>query len=160
MITEKTADFLIAFLEKYNRHFEDMADFLEVKQNKILLDDLKWLEEALVEEQSLIMQGNSLEERRLDLFERAGLKGKKFSELPQCFPESYEGTLRLHQERLNKSVARIRTLTDTAEDIVKRKLKVQEKLLGVSEFTGIGAYSENAQIIKGKGGSNDIIGSV
>lgn len=160
MITERTADFLIAFLDKYNRHFEDLADFLEKKQNKILLDDLKWLEKALVEEQSLIMQGNSLEERRLELFEKAGLKGKKFSELPEYFPKGYEGTLRLHHERLNKSVARIKKLTDTAADIVERKLKVQAKLLGVSDFTGIGAYSEDARIIKGKGGDNDIIGSV
>lgn len=160
MINERTADFLIAFLDKYNCHFEDFADFLEKKQNKILLDDLKWLEEALVAEQSFIMKGNSLEEKRLELFEQAGLKGKRFSELPECFPVGYEGVLRVNSERLNKSVARIKKLTETAADIVERKLKVQAKLLGVSEFTGIGAYSENAQIIKGKGGDNDIIGSV
>lgn len=159
-MTERTADILISFLDKYNCHFENLADFLEKKQNKILLDDLNWLEEALVEEQSFIMQGNSLEEKRLEMFEQAGLKGRKFSELPGYFPEGYEGILRLQHDRLNKSIARIRKLNATANDLVERKLKVQAKLLGVSDFTGIGAYSENAQIIKGKGGNNDIIGSV
>lgn len=159
-MTERTADFIISFLDKYNCHFEALADFLSEKQNRILVDDLKWLEEALAEEQAFIMQGNSLEEKRLEIFQQAGLKDRKFSELPQFFPEGYEGMLRLQSDRLNKSIARIRQLTETANDLVERKLKVQAKLLGVSDFTGIGAYSENAQIIKGKGGSGDVIGSV
>lgn len=159
-MTEKTADFIISFLDKYNCHFESLADFLSEKQNRILVDDLEWLENALSEEQAFIMQGNSLEEKRLELFQQAGLKGKKFSELPQLFPEGYEGILKLQSDRLNKSIARIKQLTETANDLVERKLKVQAKLLGVSDFTGIGAYSEDARIIKGSGGSGDVIGSV
>ena len=45
--------------------------------------------------------------------------------------------------------------------MVERKLKVQAKLLGVNELTGIGAYSGDARFVKGGGGSGgDIIGSV
>lgn len=159
VLNEKTADVIIGFLDRYNRHFEELADFLAKKQNKILLDDLDWLEEALVEEQSFIMKGNSLEDKRLQLFEQVGLKGKTFSELPQFFPEDYHGMLRLQNDRLNKSIGRIKQISQVSEDVVERKLEVQKKLLGVNEFTGIGAYSEDARIIKG-GGDGDIIGSV
>ncbi len=159
-MTEKTAEIILSFLDRYNRHFEDLAFFLSEKQNRILVDDLKWLEEALAREQAYIMQGNSLEEKRLELFKQSGLEGKKLEELPQYFPEGYEGALRLQKDRLNKSIAKIRQLTQTSNDLVERKLEVQAKLLGVSDFTGIGAYSDSAKIVKGTGGSGDVIGSV
>lgn len=158
-MTEKTALMLIDFLDGYNRHFESFADFLSEKQNRILVDDLKWLESALIEEQSYIMKGSSLEEKRLELFRQTGLKDKKLSQLSEYFPPEFAGALRVQSDRLNKSVARIRQLTATSKELVERKLKVQAKLLGVSDFTGTGAYSEDARIIKGSG-SGDIFGSV
>ena len=158
-MTERPAEILISFLNGYNRHFEALADFLTEKQNKILVDDLKWLEAALVDEQSFIMKGNSLEEKRLALFEQAGLKDKRLSELPEHFPPQYAGMLRLQSDRLTKSIENIRRLNAVSKDLVERKLKVQAKLLGVSEFTGIGAYSGDAKIVKGSG-SNDFLGSV
>ena len=158
-MTERIADILISFLDNYNCHFEALADFLSEKQNRILVDDLKWLEEALVDEQSFIMKGNSLEEKRLELFEQAGLKDKKLSQLPECFPPEYAGVLKLQSDRLTKSIEAIKRLNATSKDLVERKLKVQAKLLGVSDFTGIGAYSGDAKIVKGSG-SSDFIGSV
>ena len=160
VLSEKTADIIIGFLERYVRHFEELADFLAKKQNKILLDDLNWLEEALIQEQGFIMKGNSLEDKRLELFEQIGLREKKFSELPRYFPENYSGVLGQQTERLNKAVDRIKQITALSNDIVERKLEVQKELLGVNEFTGIGAYSGDARIIKGSGGEGDIIGNV
>ena len=156
----RTADVILTFLGQFNDHFEKLADFLEQKQNRILLDDLNWLEEALVEEQSYIMKGNSLESKRLALFEQCGLSGKKFTELPDLFPENYRGALLRENERLNDSIARIKRLCEVSDDIVQRKMKIQEKLLGV-DFTGTGAYSGDAKISKGGvGDGGDIIGSV
>lgn len=160
VLNEKNADIVVDFLEKFIRHFEELADFLAKKQNKILLDDLNWLEEALVQEQGFIMKGNSLEDKRLELFEQAGLKGKTFSELPRYFPEDYHGILGLLNDRLSKAIERIKEINAVSKDVVERKLEVQKKLLGVNEFTGIGAYSEDAKIIKGGGGDGDIIGNV
>lgn len=160
VLNEKTADIVVSFLEKYVRHFEELGDFLAKKQNKILLDDLDWLEEALIQEQGFIMKGNSLEDKRLELLEQIGLSGKSFSELPQYFPEDYHGVLGLQRDRLNKSIERIKQINEVSKDVVERKLEVQKKLLGVNEFTGIGAYSEDARIIKGGGGDGDIIGNV
>lgn len=156
----KTAEVILNFLNKYNMHFEELADFLAKKQNKILLDDLNWLEDSLVTEQGYVMKGSSLEDKRQELFEQIGLGGKKLSELPPCFPEDYRQVLELQTERLNKSIARIKQINQVSKDIVERKLEVQKKFLGVNEFTGTGAYSEDAQIVKGAGGSGDIIGSV
>lgn len=156
----RTADIVITFLDQFNTHFESLADFLAVKQNRILLDDLHWLEEALVEEQSYIMKGNSLETKRLALFEQCGIGGKKLSELPELFPEEYRGALKLQSNRLNEAIAKIKRLNDVSSDIVQRKMKAQAKLLGV-DYTGTGAYSGDARISKGSvGDGGDIIGSV
>ena len=157
----RTADALIALLDQLNTHFESLADFLAVKQNRILLDDLTWLEEALVEEQSYIMKGNSLETKRLALFEQCGIGGKKLSELPELFPEEYSGALKLQSDRLNDAIAKIKRLNEVSSDIVQRKMQAQAKLLGV-DYTGTGAYSGDAKINKknGPGDGGDIIGSV
>lgn len=157
----RTAEVIIAFMDQYNAHFEKFADFLAVKQNRILLDDLAWLEEALVEEQSYIMKGNSLETKRLALFEQCGIGGKKLSELPELFPEDYKGALNMQGERLNDAIAKIKRLNEVSSDIVQRKMQAQAKLLGV-DLTGTGAYSGDAKINKksGSGDGGDIIGSV
>ena len=156
----RTADAIIAFMDQYNAHFEKLADFLAVKQNRILLDDLVWLEEALVEEQSYIMKGNSLETKRLALFEQCGIGGKKLSELPELFPEDYRGALNMQSERLNDAIAKIKRLNEVSSDIVQRKMQAQAKLLGV-DLTGTGAYSGDARVSKGTmGDGGDIIGSV
>ncbi len=160
-MTVHTADVIIRFLDQYNAHFEKLADFLLEKQNHILKDDLNWLEEALVDEQSYIMKGNSLEDKRLALFEQAGIKGVKLADLPEFFPEDYVAALDMQSDRLNKSIAKIKRINEISNDLVERKLKVQAKLLGVNDFTGTGAYSGDARFVKGGGGSGgDIIGSV
>ena len=156
----RTADVIIAFLDQYNAHFEKLADFLAKKQNRILLDDLHWLEDALVEEQSYIMKGNSLESKRLALFEQCGIGGKKFAELPELFPEEYRGVLNREHERLNDSIAKITRLNEVSSDIVERKMQAQAKLLGV-DLTGTGAYSGDAKVSKGgPADGGEIIGSV
>lgn len=154
-----TADCILDFLDEFNAHFEKLADFLAEKQNRILKDDLSWLEDALVDEQSLIMKGNSLENKRLELFERLGVSEKKLSELEEIFPDERKGMMHLQSERLNDSIVKIKRLNEVSVDLVQRKMKVWDKLLGINEFTGTGAYDGDAKIAKG-GAGGDIIGSV
>lgn len=156
---KEIAEVFLEFFDIYNKHFEKLADFLAVKQNKILLDDLNWLESALQEEQKYIMKGNSLEEKRLALFERAGLGEITLKQLMEMFPDELKGNMQLESDRLEKSIGTIKRLTETSDSIVRRKLEIQAKLLGVNEYTGIGAYDQNADEAKGKIGSDDI-GSV
>lgn len=156
---KEIAEVFLEFFDIYNRHFESFAGFLAVKQNKILLDDLNWLEGALQEEQKYIMKGNSLEEKRLALFERAGLGEITMKQLMEMFPDELKGALRLESDRLEKSIDTIKRLSETSDSIVRRKMEIQAKLLGINEYTGIGAYDQNADEAKGKIGSDDI-GSV
>lgn len=156
---KEIAEVFLEFFDIYNKHFEKLADFLAVKQNKILLDDLNWLESALQEEQKYIMKGNSLEEKRLALFERAGLGEITLKQLMEMFPDELKGNMQLESDRLEKSIGTIKRLSETSDSIVRRKLEIQAKLLGVNEYTGIGAYDQNADEAKGKIGSDDI-GSV
>ncbi len=156
---KEIAEVFLEFFEIYNKHFEKFADFLEVKQNKILLDDLNWLENALQEEQKYIMKGNSLEEKRLALFERAGLGEITLKQLMELFPEELKGNMRLESDRLEKSIGKIKRISATSDSIVRRKLEVQAEILGINDYTGIGTYDQNADETKGTIGSDDI-GSV
>lgn len=156
---KEIAEVFLEFFDIYNNHFEKYADFLEIKQNKILLDDLKWLESALQEEQKYIMKGNSLEEKRLALFGRAGLGEITLEQLMELFPDELKGDMRLEADRLEKSIGKIKRLSAVSDSIVRRKLEVQAEILGVNDYTGIGTYDQNADAAKGTIGSDDI-GSV
>lgn len=153
---KEIAEVFLEFFEIYNKHFENFAGFLAVKQNKILLDDLNWLENALQEEQKYIMKGNSLEEKRLALFERAGIGEITLSQLMEMFPDELKGRMQLESDRLQKSIDTIKRLSESCDDIVRRKLEVQANLLGINDYTGIGAYDQNAGEAKGPIGSDDI----
>ena len=69
-MTVQVAKEVIAFMEKYNKHFEALSAFVSEKRAKVIADELTWLLDALNVEQKFVMEGNDLEAKRLALFER------------------------------------------------------------------------------------------
>ena len=153
---------IIGFLDEYNAHFDNVKAFLRQKENKIINDDLIWLNDSLVEEQKLIMLGNSLEQRRVDMLERMGLGEIPSSKLLEMMPEEKKPEFTMQCRRLEDSVDEIKRLNRSALDLVERKLQVQAEKMGASGIgvgvTEVGTYSEKASKVKHSVG--DIIGSV
>lgn len=158
----ENANEIIAFLEEYNCHFDNLTAFLREKENKIINDDLIWLNDSLVEEQKFIMKGNSLEQHRVDMLNRMGLGEIRSENLLELMPEDKKQPFSAQCRRMEKSVDEIKRLNQSALDLVERKLQVQSKKMGISEMgvgvTEVGTYSEKASRVKHSVG--DIIGSV
>lgn len=139
----ETAKEVIAFMEKYNKHFEALSAFVSEKRAKVLADDLTWLLDSLTVEQKFIMEGNDLEAKRLALFDRLGIAGKKARQLVEECPEDLKNKLMLESSAMEKHVGFIKETNADIIDIIERKLSIQEKLVNkthstASTYTGRG----------------------
>jgi hypothetical protein len=121
-------DFL-SFLEKYNKHFIEVVDFLNQKQQKVLADDLLWLHDSLSLEQRLSMAGTSLENKRIELLETMGYADYTSSKLLEAFPEEYKGRFKLECVNLENSIDKIKTLNADILETIEKKLEVAQEHL-------------------------------
>ncbi|MCR4781042.1 MAG: flagellar protein FlgN [Ruminiclostridium sp.] len=139
----ETAKEVIAYMEKYNKHFEALSAFVSEKRAKVIADELTWLLDSLTAEQKFIMEGNDLEAKRLALFEKLGIAGKKARELIDECPEELRPKLTLECRAMEQYVQHIKETNADIIDIIERKLSVQEKLINrthstASTYTGRG----------------------
>lgn len=153
----QTAELLITFFESYNKHFTELFRFLSEKKSKVIDDDLSWLLDSLATEQKLIMQGNSLESKRLTVFETIGISGVHSEQLVEMFPEEFKGQIKVQLDTLVKSIADIKRLNADILDLVDRKLSLQEKLLNKTSDSPDTYNMKGAKVQKHSGG---IIGEV
>ena len=142
-MTVDTAREVIAFMEKYNRHFEELSAFVSEKRAKVIGDELTWLLDSLTIEQKYIMEGNDLEAKRLALFDKLGIGGRKAKELIAECPEELRNKLTLECTAMEKHVAYIKDTNADIIEIIERKLSVQEKIANKprstsSTYTGKG----------------------
>jgi hypothetical protein len=117
------------FLEGYNKHFAEVADFLNLKHQKVLADDLGWLHDSLPEEQRLSMAGSSLESKRLDLMEELGCADKTSSELLEICPEEARGRIKMECANLEKALDRIKSLNADTLETIEKKLELAEEFM-------------------------------
>ena len=139
----ETAKEVIAYMEKYNKHFEALSAFVSEKRAKVIADELTWLLDSLTAEQKFIMEGNDLEAKRLALFDKLGIAGKKARELIDECPEELRPKLTLECRAMEQYVQHIKETNADIIDIIERKLSVQEKLINrthstASTYTGRG----------------------
>lgn len=138
-----TAKSVIAFMEKYNRHFEELSAFVSEKRAKVVADDLTWLLDSLNNEQRLVMEGNNLENQRLALFRELGIEGRKAVQLIDECPAGLAAKLRLECSAMERYVDLIKATNADIIDIIERKLSIQEKMINkthatASTYTGKG----------------------
>ncbi len=143
-MTVQVAKEVIAFMEKYNMHFEALSAFVSEKRAKVIADELTWLLDALNVEQKFVMEGNDLEAKRLALFERLGIAGRKAKSLLEECPEEYKAKFSLECANMEKYVDYIKATNADIIDIIERKLSIQEKLANrgpstVQTYNGSGA---------------------
>ncbi|MGN0657020.1 MAG: flagellar biosynthesis protein FlgN [Ruminiclostridium sp.] len=134
-MTVQTAVKVIAFMEKYNKHFEELCAFVSEKKAKVIADELTWLLDSLNVEQKFVMEGNDLEAKRLALFEELGLSGAKAKQLLEECPEAYKAKFALECRRMEQSVDFIKATNADIIEIIERKLSIQEKLANRSPST-------------------------
>lgn len=125
----KTTQAVIKCLEIDCDFYRELSMFLMKKHTKILEDDLEWLTSSLNDEQAYIMKSQSLENKRLQLFEGLGIADKKLNDLIEEAPEDYKAKLKLLGTQLTELVDSIKEMNAQTNDIVKRKLDNQAEFV-------------------------------
>lgn len=155
-----TATEVSAFMEEYNKHYEAFIIFLSTKMSKVMADDLYWLSESLGDEQAMIMKGQSLEQKRLALFQRVGLKDYTVEMLLKECPEECKSKLTLECHKFNDYIIQVQKLNSEILDTVERKLKFQADLVRKTGLAPAETYNGYGTKIKTTTGGGGIIGSV
>ncbi|MCL2036515.1 MAG: hypothetical protein FWG83_03910 [Oscillospiraceae bacterium] len=131
---------IVEFMGTYNKHFSEVVDFLNRKQQKVLADDLLWLHESLSEEQRLSMAGLSLENKRLALFDSMGYGETSSKELLELMPEEYKGRFKLECTNMEGAIDRIRSLNADILETIEKKIAVAETFLKEKGVSAPGFY--------------------
>ena len=150
---------ILEFLEKYDEHFRELRSFINEKQEKAAGDDLVWLLDSLTTEQKFVMQGNSLEAKRLLLFEGHGVKNYNAEKLVEESPEELKGRMRLVVNSIDDAVKYIQETNRNVLELTRRKMEAQAEILQDSLIAGSDTYDNSGTIIK-KIVDDGIIGSV
>lgn len=125
----KTTQAVIKCLEIDCDFYRELSMFLMKKHTKILEDDLEWLTNSLNDEQAYVMKSQSLENKRLQLFQGLGIADKKLNDLIEEAPEDYKAKLKLLGTQLTELVDSIKEMNAQTNDIVKRKLDNQAEFV-------------------------------
>lgn len=125
----KTTQAVVKCLEIDCDFYRELSIFLMKKHTKILEDDLEWLTNSLNDEQAYVMKSQSLESKRLQLFQGLGIADKKLNDLIDEAPEDYKAKLRLLGTQLTELVDSIKEMNAQANEIVKRKLDNQAEFV-------------------------------
>jgi hypothetical protein len=130
------------------------------KQEKVAGDDLVWLLDSLTEEQKFVMRGNSLEAKRLLIFESSGCKDCDAEKLVGICPEELKGRMRLVVNSIDDNVSYIKETNKNVLDLARRKLEAQAEELEDSLIAGSDTYDHSGSKIKKINNDDNIIGSV
>lgn len=125
----KTTQAVVKCLEIDCDFYRELSMFLMKKHTKILEDDLEWLTNSLNDEQAYVMKSQSLETKRLQLFQGLGIADRKLNDLIEEAPEDYKAKLKLLGTQLTELVDSIKEMNAQTNDIVKRKLDNQAEFV-------------------------------
>ena len=125
----KTTQAVIKCLEIDCDFYRELSMFMMKTHTKILEDDLEWLTNSLNDEQAYVMKSQSLETKRLQLFQGLGIADRKLNDLIEEAPEDYKAKLKLLGTQLTELVDSIKEMNAQTNDIVKRKLDNQAEFV-------------------------------
>jgi hypothetical protein len=134
VLDDESAELLVRFFDRYDRHFEELLRFLSRKQERVMADDLVWLENSLPEEERLVMLGNSLEQQRIEHMQDCGVADFTANELLAVFPEKQFGQLRRALESMDAAIYYIRETNNAILDLIEKKLEAQAQY--IAEMSG------------------------
>ncbi len=154
-----TADKIIEFIAYYNSFFKDLDRLLAQKERRVIGDDLNWLLESLNKEQTMIMQINSLEQRRVKLFEQLDCPGFTSRQLIDNCPPERQGRMITECSALENHIARIKKHSASIMDLVERKLAVASKNSGVTNPSAASVYNVSGKKVSGHF-SSEYIGDI
>ncbi len=141
---------IIDFFGQYTDHYIELLDFENKKLKYIISSDVNQLSSCLGKEQALIMKGNNLEAKRIDILKKEGLGETSFGEMIQSAPDEYKDKLQSVFSGLSKYVLEVKRINDEAMNVVRVKLNSIENKMS----------HNSGEIYNDKGGRNHTAMSV
>lgn len=108
---------LIRFLTEYTEMFEKMEQKQVEKLGLLMTKELDKIEESIMMQQAMDKQLQNMEQRRQELFEKAGLNGKTLQEVAE------RKQLTDLYRRLDGAIGNIRFYNEKAESLAKSELE-------------------------------------
>lgn len=147
-IPETSAEAVLRFLKEYNAHFTDVYKFYSEKLGKVLGDDLVWLIESLNEEERLTMKSESMEQKRLLVFEENGAGGLAAPELAEAVPANFGSSVRSECNIMVKLTSDIKRLSADILETIERKLDSQTELAKEHGLVQVQSYNKGGAKVK------------
>lgn len=130
----------IELLIEYTEFFEQMEIKQAEKLGMLLTRELGKVESALLLEESMKKQMESMEKKRLQHFASQGLVGKHLKELVEESSGTERETLRKLQRRLEDAVSNIRFYNNKSNELAREEL-IRLRGTGMTQDNPAGIYS-------------------
>ena len=115
---------LLAFLQNYNEYLHEVLNAQNEKLEALLSHEVELIEKSAVQQQSMTLKMQNLEEQRAKLQVEAGWEGLTFREIEQVAPSNQRQAYQQCREEMDRLLEQIQFLNGKAMHLVETDLKV------------------------------------
>lgn len=151
-LDEKKCTLIIDFMSDYIEYYRELLDFEKKKLTLVTQDDIDGLIASISTEQALVMQSESLENKRLKLFDELGIAGMTYRNIAQNSPDEFKTKIEEDAKVFSALVLEVQKLNKGIETIISEKFK----LMGKNSDKEITAYTGKGKKISNTGNSSII----
>lgn len=123
--------------------FKELVPLEEKKREAARSNDIPFIEDCMVKEQSAILKLKGLEQERERLLKNMGMGGLSFREILETYPE-HSDTLRPLFTELGSQIQMFKEISEGADVIIKTNLNQIENAIKIKEG---GIYSEAGETV-------------
>lgn len=126
---------IIDFFDECIEHYKELLSFENKKLEYITSNNVDELSNGLGREQALIMKGNSLETKRVEILKKQGVSDIKFKELIESAPDEFSGKLNARYLELLKYINEVKRINGYSLNMVEEKLNYIEERISQNNST-------------------------
>lgn len=148
----KQCKVIIDFMSDYIEYYRELLDFEKKKLILVTEDDIDGLIASISTEQALVMQSESLENKRLKLFNSLGLADMTYKNIAENSPDEFKTKIEEDAKEFSALVLEIQKINKGIETIINEKFKS----MGQDSDKEITAYTDKGKKISNSGNSSVI----
>lgn len=148
----KKCKMVIDFMGDYIEHYRELLNF---ERNKLILvteDDVDGLISSISTEQALVMKSESLEKKRLKLFDDLNLTGMTYKNIAENSPSEFKTRIKEDAKEFTGLVLEVQKINKGIETIINERFKS----MGQADDKEITAYTGKGKKISSVGNSSII----
>lgn len=112
------------FMESYAAFLEEVQAQEGTKYSALVSYDLQRMDQAISQQQALLMKLEQREKQRIELQKRAGFGEKSFREILDCADEPWKGRLEDSFKRVEKAIQEIKFYNEKSMSLARLNLQI------------------------------------